>query len=545
MEIGIDLDNTIISYDKSFAIVGKVLGLIPVEWYGSKLEVRDYLRNSLDGETKWQRLQGKVYGRYLHLSELYAGVYRFLWRCKRKGFSIDIVSHKTEFGHYDEEKISLRKAAIDFLKNSGLYLENNKESIVRNIYFHNTKEEKVERINKENYFYFIDDLTEILKHSLLNNDTRKILFDPNLAYSKFPEERIEIATTWAEIEDFIFGNYLQEDLDFFRQEFSLPVFKNSFWLEGQGNSRIACLETMDSKKYALKLYPSDSNHNRLNSEFFGFKLLHENSIKCVPKAISCNPQLNCAIYEWVDGSKIEQPSKMELDSMLQIIEKLHGLTNSELPLEIGRASASCFSGLDIETQIQTRLKLLYPASESHQQLKKFLEEDLIPFKDFLIEWVKNNWGEEDNYNLPMSKKFLTLSPSDFGFHNMLKNKDGEITFLDFEYFGWDDPVKLIVDVSFHPAMNLSEEERTYWQEGTFTIFGESLKKRYNLTWAMYAFCWCLILLNEFRKDIWARRILANSSKQNNRSEILEKQLNKSICMFQIIQSNFHKQIRKG
>ncbi|EMO63646.1 hypothetical protein LEP1GSC133_0031, partial [Leptospira borgpetersenii serovar Pomona str. 200901868] len=78
-------------------------------------------------------------------------------------------------------------------------------------------------------------------------------------------------------------------------------------------------------------------------------------------------------------------------------------------------------------------------------------------------------------------------------------------FLDFEYFGWDDPVKLIVDVSFHPAMNLQEDERNYWKNGMFSIFGDFLEKKYEVTWAMYSLCWCLILLNEFRKDIWIRR----------------------------------------
>ena len=39
----------------------------------------------------------------------------------------------------------------------------------------------------------------------------------------------------------------------------------------------------------------------------------------------------------------------------------------------------------------------------------------------------------------------TLSPSDFGFHNALKRSDGRIVFLDFEYFGWDDPAKMTAE----------------------------------------------------------------------------------------------------
>ncbi|ALO26001.1 phosphotransferase enzyme family protein [Leptospira borgpetersenii serovar Ballum] len=62
---------------------------------------------------------------------------------------------------------------------------------------------------------------------------------------------------------------------------------------------------------------------------------------------------------------------------------------------------------------------------------------------------------------------------------------------------------------------------------------------------MYSLCWCLILLNEFRKDIWIRRVLANSNKQNHKVEILEKQLGKSIHLFEYIQKKFYTQIEKG
>ncbi|TGN07981.1 phosphotransferase [Leptospira ilyithenensis] len=544
MKIGIDLDNTIISYDKSFALAGKKLNLIPEDWFGSKLEVREFLRKSPDGEDKWQRLQGKVYGRYLDLAELYPGVYRFLWRCKKKGIPVDIVSHKTEYGHYDDEKVSLRKAALDFLSANGLNTADEK-SFIRNVSFHNTKEEKVGYIKNQNYSYFIDDLKEILIHPDLETIERKLFFDPNQAYQDFSLKNTDVVTSWGEIEDSILGKYTQEDLEYFRTEFGFPELKTAYWSEGQGNSRIAYLETSDSKKFALKLYPADSNHNRLSSEFFGFKLLHQNSVKNVPLPIHCSPQLNCAVYEWVNGEKIHSSSDEVLDAMLGMMKNLNGLAKTELFDGMARASASCFSGQDIENQIQHRLKLLYPATEAHKDLKEFLDKDLVPFKDFLIGWVKDHWGDETRYDLPIAKQFLTLSPSDFGFHNMLKSQNGEIVFLDFEYFGWDDPVKLIVDVSFHPAMNLEEDAISYWKQGMFSIFGRSLEKRYETTWAMYSLCWCLILLNEFRKDIWMRRVLANSDKQNSKTEILKKQLNKSIHLFQIIRQSFYKQIGKG
>lgn len=94
-------------------------------------------------------------------------------------------------------------------------------------------------------------------------------------------------------------------------------------------------------------------------------------IKNVPEPIDYNEKLNCGIYSWVEGEKIISSSKIGLDAMLDMMRNLSKIAKSELPNEISRASASCFSGIDIENQIQRRLKLLYPASEVHADLKSF------------------------------------------------------------------------------------------------------------------------------------------------------------------------------
>lgn len=546
MKIGIDLDNTIISYDRSFSITGKKLGLIPDNWFGTKLEVKNYLKKNHNGEADWQRLQGKVYGRFLYLSELYPGIYRFLWRCKQKGFQVDIVSHKTELGHFDEEKISLRQAALDFLLEKEIYKQNS-SSFINQIYFLSTKEEKIEKIKKENYSCFIDDLFDILSDPNLSKIERKFFFNPNLVLSEAGIGNIENVSNWGEIENSIFGNYSQNDLIHFTSEFKLSNFNKAIWCEGQGNSRIAYIETSETKKYALKIYPPDSNHNRLQSEFNGFKLLQENSINNIPKPIQFNDKLNSAIYEWIDGEKIEQPSKLEIDAMLNLMKSLKTISKQEIEKgnEIQKASAACLSCLDIENQINNRLKLVYPATQYNQKLKIFLDKEIIPFKRFLVNWVKKNWESKESYCQPIEHDLLVLSPSDFGSHNMLRNKEQELFFLDFEYFGWDDPVKLVVDVSVHPAMNLDEDLKEYWKRGMFAIFGLSIKNRYNLTWAMYSLCWCFILLNEFRKDIWMRRVTANSRKEDKHHEILEQQLNKSKNLYEYVRNSFYKQIGKG
>ena len=45
-----------------------------------------------------------------------------------------------------------------------------------------------------------------------------------------------------------------------------------------------------------------------------------------------------------------------------------------------------------------------------------------------------------------------LSPSDFGFHNVILTEQSGPRFIDFEYAGWDDPAKTAADFFFQPQI---------------------------------------------------------------------------------------------
>ena len=56
-----------------------------------------------------------------------------------------------------------------------------------------------------------------------------------------------------------------------------------------------------------------------------------------------------------------------------------------------------------------------------------------------------------------------FSPSDFGFHNALLKDNGKLCFLDFEYFGRDDPVKLMADFIWHHYACTSRSDTSFWK----------------------------------------------------------------------------------
>ncbi len=201
MRIGIDLDNTIILYDEAFLHAAQQRGLVAKDFSGTKQQLRDQLRTLPDGETEWQKLQGYVYGQGIMRASLYDGVKEFIARGISDGHELFIVSHKTEFGHYDESKTSLRTAAIDFLQAQGLFdsLGFKRE----NIFFAATRSEKVNTIATLSLSWFIDDLVEVYAEPHFPAQVQKILF--HTAPSQPPMGDWQTCSDWFTITKKIFA----------------------------------------------------------------------------------------------------------------------------------------------------------------------------------------------------------------------------------------------------------------------------------------------------------------------------------------------------
>ena len=121
-----------------------------------------------------------------------------------------------------------------------------------------------------------------------------------------------------------------------------------------------------------------------------------------------------------------------------------------------------------------------------------------------------------------------LNPSDFGFHNAVRQPSGAYAFFDFEYFGWDDPVKATADVVFHAGMALSEELGHLFEKRMIRFWSETdsdFPRRLRTTAPLYGLIWCGIILNEFLPERWERRVLAGGTV--DKALILSRQLDKA------------------
>jgi hypothetical protein len=174
LRIGIDFDNTIISYDEVFRAAAKRCGLLDPAFSGRKQAVRDAIRLLPDGELVWQRLQGQVYGKGIAGAGTVAGVAAFLRRCRAEGCTVAVVSHKTEYGHFDPDRVNLRQAARDWMTARGL-LDDEYGIPITNVFFEGTRAEKLARIAALSCTHFIDDLEEVLIDPAFPPTVRRIL----------------------------------------------------------------------------------------------------------------------------------------------------------------------------------------------------------------------------------------------------------------------------------------------------------------------------------------------------------------------------------
>ena len=197
MLIGIDFDNTIAGYDDIFVAVAIEMGFLERGRASDKTGVREALIGQPGGEQNWMRVQGRVYGANIDGAVLIDGISEFLVACTAKALPVCIVSHKTEFGHFDEDRVNLRDAAMTWMRNRGFFDPNGFALAPDDVYFESTRQAKVKRIAALGCTHFVDDLIEVFDEPNFPENTRRYLFNANA--DALPESGAMACRSWQAI----------------------------------------------------------------------------------------------------------------------------------------------------------------------------------------------------------------------------------------------------------------------------------------------------------------------------------------------------------
>ena len=196
--IGIDLDNTIVSYDSVIRTEIVRRRLLSKEPPQGKKALRDLLRHQEGGEEEWQKIQAVIYGEKMHEAVAFPGVLEFLLECRRLSIPVCVISHKTQRAAQQRNGPSLRKAAIHWLEQNGFLRYNQTGLSPDRVFFESTRQGKIEKIREMECTDFVDDLREVLEAQAFPESVRRVLFDPSRCSGDADSRDFHRAATWSD-----------------------------------------------------------------------------------------------------------------------------------------------------------------------------------------------------------------------------------------------------------------------------------------------------------------------------------------------------------
>jgi len=487
--IGLDLDNTIIDYALPLAEALRREGFAPGATGGTTPSKQDAKRAVLgrDGDEGWQRIQGWIYSTGIDLAEPFPGVHEFLVRCATAGDEVHIVSHKTEHGHFDRSGRSLRDAATAWLRASGVVGDGTWQVRPERVHYEPTQDDKVARIAALGLDAFVDDLDEVLRHPSFPATVRRLKFGADGA-----RDGIEVVGSWREAGDALLGAAGAAEVGAMLEHLGAVTSAASVATIGGGtNSRVFTLESPVGRIVA-KRYPDrhGDRRNRCRTEATAAAWMHGHGLP-VARPLWWDDRVGLATFEWVDGTPSPTPDAGLVDAMLDVTARLASL-GAVAPAEFGLASEACLSLGDLVGQVQSRIDVA--GRSAWAPLAALATGRLQRELDEAVRAASAAWPAPAHESLPPSER--VLSPSDFGSHNAVRTPDGDV-FVDFEYFGWDDPAKLVGDALLHPGMGLNHDLRRRWWHGSHTVFGGDAIERARIVLPLLALRWHVIVLKPF------------------------------------------------
>lgn len=506
MVIGIDFDNTIASYDELMHRLAVGWGWVPRDMSKNKKLIRDALRALPEGESKWRQLQTHCYGPGMCDARPMNGVKDFIAACNARRLAVWIVSHKTEFANFGDPTVNLRSAALDWMAQQHFFSSERFGVPRERVIFEETREQKIDRIQALGITHFIDDLEETFLEDSFPRDVVQILFSPQATHNG----RWRAFSTWNDIQQHLLETEVagapREDMDSLEALLGRPA--DSAVRVGAGrNSRVYRVTCAD-KEYAAKFYfkPTADGRDRLAVEFSALQFLWQRGVRSIAQPLRADAARQVALYQFVDGDAVDaaQASSADIAQLIAFIGELRAIAAQHGARTLGPAAEAFFTASGVVNNVRQRLERLLAVDAegpAYDGLRRFLRDEFLPALQSFGERATRGADRE----LPEQSR--TLSPSDLGFHNSLRRRDGSLAFLDLEYFGWDDPAKTVSDALLHPLMRLSNERKCQLVQGFDGIFGADpgWRERVERLYPLFALKWCMIMLNEFRPEQIERR----------------------------------------
>jgi hypothetical protein len=288
-------------------------------------------------------------------------------------------------------------------------------------------------------------------------------------------------------------------------------------LAGGKNNQVYRVDTEAGRPLVLKRYFTDrrDQRDRLGAEWNFLNAAWSRGIRCVPEPLASDATAHAALYGFVAGRKLVA-AELTLIHIDAAIDFVHAI-NSSPRGELAPASEACFSLSEHVATVErrvARLAALDPDAPYATEAQSLVSTRLKP----AWEVVKSRLAADAReaglaMDDQLSPADCCLSPSDFGFHNALIDEAGQLTFLDFEYAGRDDPAKLVCDFFCQAEIPvpLGYHAGFIARLADGLGLGENGRARCRMLLDAYRIKWACIILNDFLPLGDARRAFADTS----------------------------------
>ena len=252
-----------------------------------------------------------------------------------------------------------------------------------------------------------------------------------------------------------------------------------------------------AKKYKKSF---TTKYSRLVTEKVFLQFLNKKKIKVIPKIIDVDKEKEIIFFNFIKGSSIKKPNKNQLNECLKFLIKINGSTNYK-KFKFQLASDACLSIKDHINTCDSRIRKLILKYEKrknleHRKVLKFLKKKIIPEFKKLKHEINKNFSKTQILK-KIDEEDLILSPSDFGFHNII-SKNQKLYFIDFEYAGWDDPNKLLSDFFLNPDYFISDKNKKYFLSNFIRFFKKKISNlsKFNLILKFHFLKWVCVIINQ-------------------------------------------------
>jgi len=296
------------------------------------------------------------------------------------------------------------------------------------------------------------------------------------------------------------------------------------------NSRVWRVDC-PGRTYILKEYfrhPGDPR-DRLATEYGFLTFLQAQGLTTVPQPLAWNAAGQAALYSYLPGAPITTIQPSHIQQVAHFIDQINQNRGGAAAQSLPAASEACFSLKEHLQWVKLRLQGLQVAlvdltNPWYVAANQLLLEHLWPTYQRLEQQIRSSYSATE-LSCSLEPEQRILSPSDFGFHNILE-AEGHLYFLDFEYAGWDDPAKLICDFASQPQCPVATAQAQAFAAHLQAWLPDA-QERARLLLPLYRLKWCCILLNEFRSQDRQRRHHAS----DEQADRLETQLQKAQTYF--------------